>query len=152
MRFRAVTGSEQRQERPNHIDPARRVAATEFDQLAAIVAVEQQVRREPAAAARRRPGAARPRPRRLPRADGRPGGGGSDASYTYVTDFTVASAAGLTLSGKWSGDNDSDVFLNGNLIGHHQATGKFSLTSATSSRQQPTHTHTTTTTRRRHHV
>lgn len=46
------------------------------------------------------------------------GGGGTDASYTYVTTFTVGSAAGLTLSGKWSGDNDSDVFLNGNLIGH----------------------------------
>jgi hypothetical protein len=46
------------------------------------------------------------------------GGGGPDASFTYVTTFFLGNAAGLTLSGKWSSDNDSDVFLNNILIGH----------------------------------
>lgn len=45
------------------------------------------------------------------------GSGGTDSTHTYSTTFTLANASGLTLSGKWSADNDSAVYLNGNLIG-----------------------------------
>ena len=45
------------------------------------------------------------------------GGGGYDALYSYTTTFTLGSAAGLVLSGKWSADNDSVVLLNGHQIG-----------------------------------